>query len=53
MKLKFMFYKMRFNLLKREVIRDLRMAKKYSGKVNQGIQMLQKINDEMKIEIGM
>ena len=53
MKLKFMFYKMRFNFQKREVIRNLKKTKKYSGKVNQGIQMLQKINDEMKREIGM
>jgi len=53
MKLKFMFYKMRFNFLKKEVVRNLRRTKKYSGKANQGIQMLQKINDEMKREVGM
>ena len=53
MKLKFMFYKMRFIYRKKEVIRDLRRTKKYSGKVNQGIQKLQKINDEMKREVGM
>ncbi len=47
-RLKFKIYQMRFNLLKKEVIRNLKRTKKYSGKANQGIQMLQKINDEMK-----
>lgn len=53
MKLKFMFYRIRFIFLKKEVVRNLRRTKKYSGKANQGIQMLQKINDEMKREVGM
>ena len=53
MKLKFMFYKMRFNFLKKEVVRNLKKTKKYSGKANQGIQEMTKINDEMKREVGM
>jgi len=53
MKLKFMFYRIRFIFLKKEVVRNLRRTKKYSLKANKGIQMLQKINDKMKREVGM
>ena len=53
MKLKFMIHRVQFILLRKEVIRNLRRTKKYSGKANQGIQMLQKINDEMEREVGM
>ena len=53
MKLKLMFYKMRFNFIKKEVVRNIRRTEKYSWKTNKGIQILQKINDEMKREIKM
>ena len=53
MKLKFMIHRVQFILLRKEVIRNLQKTKEYSRKANQGIQMLQKINDEMKREVGM
>ena len=53
MKLKIMLYKMRFNFLEKEVIRDIRRTEKYTWKVNQNIEKLEKINDEMKREVGM